>query len=99
VHHDKQLFTGIVEFYDLEKLVIDLSYNQGKTFREVQKIVRKSPRDIKTILDKYKNPNSVTTSSSKSSQAYRMFELLFLFTNNNDLSNPPDKPGLLIIIS
>jgi hypothetical protein len=34
-----------------EELVIDLYYNQKKTFREIQKIVRKSPRDIKAILD------------------------------------------------
>jgi hypothetical protein len=44
-------------------------------FREVQKIVRKSPRDIKLILDKA-NPTSSksTIVSSQSSQAYRMFE-------------------------
>ena len=37
---------------ETEDLIIDLYYNQKKTFREVQKIVRKSPRDIKLILDK-----------------------------------------------
>ncbi len=58
-----------------EDYVIDLYYNQKKTFREVQKIVRKSPRDIKLILDKA-NPTSSksTIVSSQSSQAYRMFE-------------------------
>jgi hypothetical protein len=59
-----------------EKFVIDLYYNQKKTFREIQKLVRKSPRDIKAILDKA-NPqssSSTATAASKSSQAYRMFE-------------------------
>jgi transposase len=55
---------------EFEDLIIDLYYNQNKTFREVQKIVRKSPRDIKLILDKA-NPTSSksTTVSSESSQA------------------------------
>jgi hypothetical protein len=60
---------------EIEDSVIDLHYNQKKTFREVQKIVRKSPRDIKLILDKA-NPTSSksTIVLSQSSQAYRMFE-------------------------
>ena len=60
---------------ELEDLIIDLYYKQNKTFREVQKIVRKSPRDIKLILDKA-NPTSSksTIVSSQSSQAYRMYE-------------------------
>ena len=37
---------------ELEKLVIDLYYNQNKTFPEVQKTVRKSLGDIRLILDK-----------------------------------------------
>jgi hypothetical protein len=37
---------------EIEDLVIDLYHNQKKTYREIQKIVRKSPRDIKLILDK-----------------------------------------------
>jgi hypothetical protein len=36
---------------ELEDYVIDLFYNQKKTYREIQKITRKSPRDIKAILD------------------------------------------------
>jgi DNA-directed RNA polymerase specialized sigma subunit len=39
--------TGLgLKMEELEKLVIDLYYNQNKTFREVQKAVRKSPGDI-----------------------------------------------------
>ena len=60
---------------ELEKLVIDLYYNQKKTFREVQKTVRKSPRDIRLILDKA-NPHSISNNpkQTQSSQAYQMFE-------------------------
>jgi hypothetical protein len=51
-----------------EQLVVDL-YNNGYTYRQIAKEARVSPRDIKGILDK---ANGVQ-SSSKSSQAYRMF--------------------------
>jgi hypothetical protein len=37
---------------EIEDYVIDLYHNQKKTFREIQKIVRKSPRDLRIILDK-----------------------------------------------
>jgi transposase len=35
-----------------ERLVIDLYYNQGKTYREISKEARISPRDIAIILNK-----------------------------------------------
>ena len=35
-----------------ERLVLDLYYNQGKTYREICKEVRISPRDIGVILNK-----------------------------------------------
>jgi transposase len=35
-----------------ERLVIDLYYNQGKTYREISKEARISPRDIAVILNK-----------------------------------------------
>jgi len=35
-----------------ERLVIDLYYNQGKTYREISKEARISPRDIRIILNK-----------------------------------------------
>ena len=56
---------------ETEDYVIDLYYNQKKTFREIQKILRKSPRDLKKILDK-NFPER--TSLSESSRAYRMFK-------------------------
>ncbi len=55
---DAMQMTGLgLNKEEVEKLVIDLYYNQNKTFREVQKTVRKSPRDIMLILDKA-NPHS-----------------------------------------
>src|SRR5690349_16100214 len=55
---------------ETENLVIDLYYSQKKTFREIQKIVRKSPRDIKVILNKVEPERS---SLSIPAQAYRLF--------------------------
>lgn len=55
---------------ETENLIVDLYYNQKKTFREIQQIVRKSSRDIKAILDKADPGRS---SLSQSSQAYGFF--------------------------
>jgi hypothetical protein len=57
---------------ETEDLILDLYYNQKKTFREIQKLVRKSPRDIRAILNKIE-PERSSSSLSKSSQAYKMF--------------------------
>ena len=35
-----------------EELVLDLYFNQNKTFHEIAKIARMLPRDIKPIIDK-----------------------------------------------
>lgn len=53
-----------------EDLIIELYYKQKKTFREIQRIVRKSPRDIRVILNKVEPERS---SLSISSQAYTLF--------------------------
>ena len=55
---------------ETEDLIIDLYYNQKKTFREIQKIARKSPRDIRAILNRVEPERS---SLSIPSQAYKMF--------------------------
>lgn len=52
---------------EIEDYVIDLYHNQKRTFREIQKIVRKSPRDIRAILDKVEPE---LASLSESSRAY-----------------------------
>jgi len=54
---------------ELEDYVIDLYHNQKKTFREIQKIVRKSPRDIRAILDRVEPERASLTESSR---AYKM---------------------------
>jgi hypothetical protein len=55
---------------ETEDLIVDLYYNQKKKFREIQQIVRKSPRDIKVILNKVEPGRS---SLSVSAQAYKLF--------------------------
>jgi hypothetical protein len=55
---------------ETEEFIIDLYHNQKKTFREIQKIVRKSPRDIRAILNRVEPEYS---SLSISSQAYKLF--------------------------
>ncbi len=56
---------------ETEDYVIDLYYNQKKTIREIQKIVRKSPRDLSFILNKVEPERS---SLSESSRAYQLFK-------------------------
>ena len=36
----------------LEKLVLELYFDQNKTYSEIARIARMSPRDIKVIIDK-----------------------------------------------
>jgi hypothetical protein len=49
---------------ETEDLIIDLYYNQKKTFREIQKIVRKSPRDIRAVLNRIEPEQSSLSKSS-----------------------------------
>jgi hypothetical protein len=59
---------------ELEDYVIDLFYDQNKTYKEIQGITRKSFRDIKSILDKVRPKDSITEVEPVSSKAYQMFE-------------------------
>ncbi|HYX56328.1 MAG TPA: sigma factor-like helix-turn-helix DNA-binding protein, partial [Nitrososphaeraceae archaeon] len=43
---------SILTRQEKERLVIELYYNQGKTYREISKEARISPRDIGVILNK-----------------------------------------------
>jgi hypothetical protein len=43
---------GVLTRKEREELVIDLNFNQNKTYHEIAKIARISPRDIKPIIDK-----------------------------------------------
>jgi transposase len=71
-----------------ERLVLDLYYNQGKTYREISKEARISPRDIGVILNKAveekteakgQQDNNTDTEKNQeqhlslSTQAYKLF--------------------------
>jgi transposase len=45
-------YMTILTRQERERLVLDLYYNQGKTYREIAKEARISPRDIGIILNK-----------------------------------------------
>jgi DNA-directed RNA polymerase specialized sigma subunit len=43
---------GVLTRKEREELVLDLYFNQNKTYHEIAKIAGMSPRDIKPIIDK-----------------------------------------------
>ena len=59
--------------HDKEMLVLDLYYNQNKTYRQIAKEAKICPRDIKTIIDKKVNEAEISESTSISSQAFNLF--------------------------
>jgi hypothetical protein len=56
-----------------EMLVLDLYYNQDKTYRQIAKEAKICPRDIKTIVDKKVKETELGQSISVSSQAFSLF--------------------------
>jgi hypothetical protein len=56
-----------------EMLVLDLYYNQGKTYRQIAKEAKICPRDIKTIIDRKIKETEQSQSTSVSSQAFNLF--------------------------
>ena len=56
-----------------EKLVLDLYYNQNKSYHQIAREARICPRDIKTILNKVIKGKESQESVSVSSQAYKLF--------------------------
>jgi hypothetical protein len=56
-----------------EELVLDLYFNQNKTYPEIAKIARISPRDIKSIIDKAYQEKERQAHKSSSVQAYELF--------------------------
>jgi hypothetical protein len=66
-----------------ERLVLDLYYNQGKTYREISKEARISPRDIGVILNKVMEEK---TEGLKEEQYNKKIIISMLITikNNND---------------
>ena len=49
---DDTKYMTILTRQERERLVLDLYYNQGKTYRQISKEARISPRDIGVILNK-----------------------------------------------
>jgi hypothetical protein len=56
-----------------EMIVLDLYYNQDKTYRQIAKEARICPRDIKTIIDRKDKEMESNQSMSVSSQAFSLF--------------------------
>ena len=56
-----------------EMLVLDLYYNQDKTYRQIAKEARICPRDIKAIIDKKVSETELSQSTSVSSRAFNLF--------------------------
>jgi len=56
-----------------EERILDLYYNQNKTYRQIAKEARVCPRDIKRILDKDVQGVQGELSMSVSSKAYKLF--------------------------
>jgi uncharacterized protein YoxC len=56
-----------------EELVLDLYFNQNKTYHEIAKIARMSPRDIKPIIDKAIKEKERTQHKTTAVQAYELF--------------------------
>jgi len=56
-----------------EMLVLDLYYNQDKTYRQIAKEAKICPRDIKTIIDRKIKETEQSQSTSVSSHAFNLF--------------------------
>jgi DNA-binding Lrp family transcriptional regulator len=60
-----------------EKMVLDLYYNRGYTYRQIAKELRMSPNQIREIIKRHEEKNDAIANKKKvlslSSQAYRLF--------------------------
>jgi hypothetical protein len=64
---------GVLTRKEREELVLDLYFNQNKTYHEIAKIARMSPRDIKPIIDKAYQEKERQEHKSIAVQAYELF--------------------------
>src|SRR6187200_56237 len=64
---------GVLTRKEKEELVLDLYFNQNKTYHEIAKIARMLPRDIKPIIDKAINEKERTQHKTTAVQAYELF--------------------------
>jgi DNA-directed RNA polymerase specialized sigma subunit len=64
---------GVLTRKQREELVLDLYFNQNKTYNEIAKIARISPRDIKPIIDNACQEKERKEHKSLAVQAYDLF--------------------------
>src|SRR5918911_5019714 len=64
---------GVLTKKEKEELVLDLYFNQNKTYSEIAKIAKISPRDIKPIVDKAIDEKERMQHKSTAVQAYELF--------------------------
>ena len=64
---------GVLTRKEKEELVLDLYFNQNKTYSEIAKIAKISPRDIKPIIAKAINEKERMQHKSIAVQAYELF--------------------------
>ncbi|MFL6391921.1 MAG: hypothetical protein ACJ71E_07725, partial [Nitrososphaeraceae archaeon] len=64
---------GVLTRKEREELVLDLYFKENKTYHEIAKIARISPRDIKPIIDKASQEKERQAHKSLGVQAYELF--------------------------
>ncbi|HYY50531.1 MAG TPA: hypothetical protein VE643_06635 [Nitrososphaeraceae archaeon] len=64
---------GVLTRKEKEDFVLDLYFNQNKTYSEIAKIAKISPRDIKPIVDKAIDEKERMQHKSTAVQAYELF--------------------------
>ncbi|MFL6381024.1 MAG: sigma factor-like helix-turn-helix DNA-binding protein, partial [Nitrososphaeraceae archaeon] len=64
---------GMLTRKEREELVLDLYFKENKTYHEIAKIARISPRDIKPIIDKAINEKERQEHKALFVQAYELF--------------------------
>ncbi|MFL6509024.1 MAG: hypothetical protein ACJ704_13960 [Nitrososphaeraceae archaeon] len=64
---------GMLTRKEREELVLDLYFKENKTYHEIAKIARISPRDIKPIIDKAINEKEGQAHKLLAVQAYELF--------------------------
>src|ERR671927_461693 len=64
---------GVLTRKEKEELVLDLYFNQNKTYSEIAKVAKISPRDIKPIVDKAIDEKERMQHKSTAVQAYELF--------------------------
>ena len=65
-----------------EEGVLDLYYNQNKTYRDIAQLERICPRDIGAIVNKESKDADSKQSLSKAAQVYDLFSQQLLFECN-----------------